>query len=219
MGAVSVNHLRARFGLGRTVAYRRTAVLVGAGLLERVPCLPGQARLLRATQRGLRMAALSGRVTVVSPALNGHHVARGWVAIGLERQHGPTAVLSERDVRMAEGMRRQPLGSSKIGELPTGQPRLHRPDLAVLDRDAVAVAVEVELSPKAPERLERIVRAWRRARWVGRVRYYAAAGPTTRGVARAITRARAEERVELVALEPWLERVVSSSAPEGGTPR
>jgi hypothetical protein len=219
MGAVAVDHLRARFGLGRTVAYRRTAALVQAGLIERVPCLPGQVRLLRATQRGLTMAGLSGRVTVVSPALHGHHVACGWVAIALEREHGREAVLSERDVRMAEGLRREPLASSKIGELPTGEARLHRPDLAVLDRDTVAVAVEVELSPKAPERLERIVRAWRRARWVGRVRYYAAGGPTTRAVSRAIARARAEERVELVRLEPWLERPLNSLVPEGGIPR
>jgi hypothetical protein len=204
MGAVSVDHLRARFALGRTVAYRRSAVLIEAGLIERVPCLPGQSRLLRATQQGLRMAGLSGRVAVASPALNAHHVACAWIAMWLERQHGQDAVLSERDVWMAEGIARQPVASSRIGELPNGEPRLHRPDLAVLNGRGVALVVEVELSPKAPERLERIVRSWRRARWVERVRYYAAHGATARGVARAIARARAAERVELVSLESVL---------------
>ena len=104
MGAVTLDQLRFRFGVGRTVAYRRSAVLVEAGLVERVPCVPGQARLLRATQRGLRMAGLSGRVAPAPPDLNGHHLACGWVAIALEHEHGVEAVMSERDLRMVEGL-------------------------------------------------------------------------------------------------------------------
>lgn len=156
------------------------------------------------------MAGLSGRVAPAPPDLNGHHLACGWVAIALEHEHGVEAVMSERDLRMVEGLQRRPLGSARIGEYPTGEPRLHRPDLAILARDVVALAVEVELTPKAPQRLQAIVRAWRRARWVEGVRYYAAAGPTARGLSRAIARAHAEERVEVVSVEPW---VSSSDVP------
>ena len=169
-----------------------------AGASDGRPLGPGHGRIAGAQRppRGVRMGGDRARATAWT---------RGR-SFGARRSDGrgnaPAAAGQLKDRRVAD----RPAAAA------SARPR-------VLEREAVAVAVEVELRPKAPERLERIVRAWRRARWVGRVRYYAAAGPTTRGVARAIGRARAEQRVELVALEPWLERVVSSSAPDGGTPR
>lgn len=153
---------------------------------------------------------------MASPELNGQHLACGWVAIALEQEHGRDAVMSERDLRMAEELQRRPLGSSRIGDLPTGEPRLHRPDLAVLAGDAVSLAVEVELTPKAPQRLQAIVRAWRRARWVEQVRYYVASGPTARGVARAIERVHAEARVEVVSVDPWVTPGKAPRALTGG---
>ena len=52
--------------------------------------------------------------------------------------------------------------------------------------------------PKAPQRLLRLIRAWRRASWVEEVRYYCAPGAARRAVERAVRSARAEERVRIL---------------------
>jgi hypothetical protein len=62
-----------------------------------------------------------------------------------------------------ERVHRTKVASAIVGELPDGRPMLHRPDLAVRD-DGRTIAIEVELTPKAPRRLERLVRSWPRAR-------------------------------------------------------
>jgi hypothetical protein len=62
------------------------------------------------------------------------------------------------------------------------------------------VAIEVELTVKAPERLRAIVRGWARSRAVGGVVYYAA--PQARhALERAIERELAAERVAVVPLD------------------
>lgn len=62
------------------------------------------------------------------------------------------------------------------------------------------IAIEVELSPKAPRRLEQIIEAWAWAEHVERVIYLCAPGETMRGVERAIERTYAEERVAIAEL-------------------
>lgn len=196
MGAVTLAHLRARFELGRTVAYRRIAACVAAGLLERVETLRGQPALIRATRRGLRFTGVDLRVAQVRPELVGHWIVCGDVALLLDAEFGQGAVLSEREIRALERDQGQPLASAVVGESPDGSEILHRPDLAVRS-DGHWVAVEVELTPKAPERLAAIVRAWRRARWVAAVRYYVRPGTTSPGLARAVRATHSEERVEV----------------------
>jgi len=62
MGAVTIEQIRTRFRIGRTVAYRRVAACTEAGLLERIDLLRGQPALIRATRRGFVSAApASGR--------------------------------------------------------------------------------------------------------------------------------------------------------------
>jgi hypothetical protein len=97
------------------------------------------------------------------------------------------------------------------------QPR-HRPDLVLWPHDpagGLPVAVEVELTVKAPERLATICRAWARARCVTGV-LYLAAPQTERAVQRAIEKAHAHERVVVVSLDALpmrpAERTVPSSA-------
>ena len=63
------------------------------------------------------------------------------------------------------------------------------------------IAVEVELSPKAPQRLERILAGWRKATCVEQVLYVCGDGATKRAVERAVRRARAEERIEVTDLK------------------
>jgi hypothetical protein len=89
-----------------------------------------------------------------------------------------------------------------LGERPDGRPRLHRPDLAVLCEEGRVISFEVELTPKAPQRLEQLIRAWRRASWVAEVRYYCAPGKTRRAVERAIANTHSQERVHAMEVLP-----------------
>ncbi len=202
IGVVTIEQLQARFGLGRTVAYRRVAACVEAGLLERQETLRGIPALIRATRRGLRYAGLRLSVAQAPLELVGHWIACGQVAVALEREFGSETVRSEREVRALERLRQEPIASAVIGEHRDRSRRLHRADLAVIG-DGV-VAIEVELTPKAPRRLEEIVRAWRRARWVDSTRYYVAAGSSRAGVERAVARVHAAERIEIRSLSEVL---------------
>lgn len=197
MGAVSVEHVRRRWSVGRSVGYALVARLADAGLIERVATLPGDPTLLRATQDGLRYARLGLSVAKVNPGQVDHWLACGEVALWAESQWGTDALMSERELRFAELDSRRSIGSAVVGELPSGRELLHRPDSLVADNGS-SVAIEVELTPKAPRRLEQIVRAWRRARHVERVLYVVPKGPTERAVRRVIGRKAAGERVHVV---------------------
>ena len=105
-------------------------------------------------------------------------------------------MLSERELRFAEQLESKPIASCVLGELPDGPQLLHRPDLVIANGER-PIAIEVELTPKAPARLKAIVKAWRRARHVERVIYFCPGGPARGAVGRAIRDARAEERVSV----------------------
>ena len=76
------------------------------------------------------------------------------------------------------------------------------------EREALPTVIEVELTVKAPRRLEEICRAWARARCVAGV-VYAAPAPVERALERAIARADADERIVVVPLEA----VIAAPAP------
>lgn len=196
MGAVTLDQVRARFRLGRTAGYRRIAVCAQAGLLDRVETLRGQPSLIRATKAGLQFTGLDLRSAQVRAELVGHWIACGEVALELEREFGSSVVLSEREIRAVEADLSRPVASAVVGERPDGSEIRHRADLAVR-RGESTLAIEVELTPKAPRRLEGIVRGWRRARWVSAIRYYALPGAAFAVVVRAVEATHAEERVEV----------------------
>lgn len=186
-----------RFGLGRTVGYRRLAVAVEAGLLEQVRLLHGEPGLYVATRRGLRWTGLEPlgpcRVSVGEFA---HWQACARLAAALGASGQP--VWSERELRAAEREAGRLIASVRVGQ----SDRLHRPDLVLPSgAERAVVAVEVELSVKSPRRLEAICRAWARARHVARVRYYAAPAPA-RALDRAMRAVRAEDVIEIRRL-PW----------------
>lgn len=200
MGAVTLDQVRVRFQLGRTAAYRRVAVCVNAGLLDRVDTLRGQPSLIRATKAGLQFTALDLRTAQVRAEQVGHWIACGEIALALEAEFGEASLLSEREIRSVEAEVGEPVASAIVGERPDGSWIRHRADLAVCCDDRT-LAVEVELTPKASRRLEEIVRGWRRARWVSAVRYYVPSGTTAEGVRRAIRATHSAERIELRELD------------------
>lgn len=196
-GVVAIEHLMAAAGLGRTAAYARVASCIEAGLLERLTVLRGEPSILRATRAGLRYAGLPFKVASLSPATVEHSLRCVSMALVLIEEFWPCEVLSERQLIAIEQVEGRPVFSAKLGELASGAPRLHRPDLAIVSGDGT-IAVEVELSAKAPRRLEALVRAWRRASWVGEVHYYCEPGITRRAVERAVEKTRAAERVRVL---------------------
>jgi hypothetical protein len=178
------------------MAYRRVAACVDRGLLERLDLVRAEPTLLRATRAGLRYAGLGLELAQVSPGSVNHWLSCASTALRLAEEVGPECVVSARELRLYERIEGRPIASAKTGEHPNGSPRLHRPDLAILGGDWV-IAVEVELTPKSPDRLLGLIRAWRRARWVEEVRYFCAPGPTRRAVEKSVRKARAEERVRV----------------------
>ena len=96
--------------------------------------------------------------------------------------------MGERELRREERERGAPLASAQLGSGPDGGPLLHRPDLVLwpnTSADPLPVAVEVELTVKAPRRLLEICRAWARCRAVAGVLYL---GGATRSSARSSAR-------------------------------
>ena len=200
IGAVTVDHLIARFELSRTTAYRRTAACLDERLLQRTQVLHRAPALLVATRDGLRSAGLGLKSVRISPSLAAHHEACADAVLWLEREYGPERVVSVRELIAEEHACGRAIASAKVGETIAGATQWHRPDFAVLGENG-SHPIEVELTPKAPARLDRIMRAWRRAACVERVTYLCAAGATTRAVTAAIERTRCDDTVSAVSLD------------------
>lgn len=200
-GIVAIEHVMVALGVGQAAAYRRVAACVERGLLARRRLLHSEPSLICATRAGLRYAGLGLPVAVISPGAVDHWLRCATTAQLLEAEFGPERILTERELRLLERLEGRPIASAKLGQLPSGHPRLHRPDLVVFAARGV-IAVEVELTPKAPRRLTALIRAWRGADWVAEVRYYCAAGATRRGVELAVARTYAEKRVHILEAPP-----------------
>jgi hypothetical protein len=200
VGAAGAEHVMARFGMGRSWAYARLSRLVADGLLEQKTLLYRQPGMYVASAEGLRWCGLE-RLGVyrVGPGGFQHAQELATAAVALNQGLPGWEVLSEREIRAAESDHGELVASVKVGELPGGRPALHRPDLAAVSPDGRLVAVEVELSVKAPRRLEGICRGYARARHIERV-YYLAAPAAARAVGRAVVEMRAQERIVVLVL-------------------
>jgi hypothetical protein len=198
IGAARAEHVMARFGMGQSWAYFRLSRLVRDGLLEQKTLLHRQPGLYIATAEGLRWT-LQERLGVYRVSAGGfaHAAEVASTAVALHRALPEWAQLSERELRLREAEEQKPIASVRIGELPGGRPALHRPDLALIAREDRVLAVEVELSIKAPRRLRAIARAYARARYLHHV-YYLASAPPARALARAIAEVRAEDRITVL---------------------
>jgi hypothetical protein len=205
----------------RVAIMQWTAQLLAAerdALLASCRPLAGQPALYTITRAGLRASGLRGLDRCrVTPANARHAIVCASVAAVLERCYPEYRVLGERELRRDERECDAPLASARLGRRPDGGPLLHRPDLVLWPNSAQAlvsgktselsvqaharpVAVEVELTVKAPRRLFEICRAWARCRCVAGV-LYLAASETARPLARAIEKAQAGEQIVVVSLD------------------
>jgi hypothetical protein len=204
MGAVTADALADRQAASLASARSRLQGAERDGQLSSRRPLAGQPALYTVTRAGLRATGLEGldpcRVTVANAA---HAIACAGVAAALERRYPDHWVLGERELRRDERARGIELASARLGRAPDGGQLLHRPDLVLWPSgpgSGLPVAVEVELTVKAPRRLRGICMAWARCRCVSGV-LYLAPPEVGRALARAIERASAGERIVVVPLD------------------
>src|ERR1051325_5814781 len=182
----------------RMVTSRATEVV---GPIERSLLLYGHSGLTVATWAGLRLCGLEDLgVARVSAASVAHWQASTTVAVLLESRRGSGTVGGVREIRAAERATGRPVATCEVGV------SAHLPDLVVWGPGGAGqeggLAVEVELTAKAPRRLEQIVRGWRRAVSQGVVRrvLYVCSPQALRAVERAIASTDAHQQVRTAAM-------------------
>ena len=216
MGAITAEALAVREQVSVASARGRLLAATRAGLLLRQRPLAAQPALFSATRAGMRSAGVCGLQPARVTASNAQHtIVCAGAAAALERTYPGHEVMGERELRRDEHQRGAPLASAVLGSAPDGTRLLHRPDLVIWPPNAsrLPVAVEVELTIKAPRRLLAICRAWARCACVDGVLYIA---PTEvrRALERAIEGAQANERISLITPGALGPERPANSAPE-----
>lgn len=204
LGAVTAEALAERLDVTTPSARARLLAAERQRLLERRRPLTDRPSLYAVTRSGLRVAGVSGLDPCrVCPSNALHAIECARVAATLERRYPDHRVQGERELRREERERGCVLASAELAVGGDGETLRHRPDLVLWspgDDRSSPVAIEVELTVKAPERLEKICLAWARSRCVAGV-LYLAPPQARRAVQRAIDRARAGEKVVALALD------------------
>jgi hypothetical protein len=208
MGAVTAEAVAVHLGVSPASARGRLQAAEAERLLQRCRPLTGHSALYTVTRAGLHRADVRGLDPCTVSASNALHLIEcARVAAALERCYPDHRVQGERELRGEERERHRALASAELGVGARGAGLRHRPDLVLWPTDpdgGLPVAVEVELTVKAPERLAAICRGWARARCVAGVLYLAPPA-VERAVLRAIDRAQARERVVVVPLDALSE--------------
>ena len=203
MGAVTAEALADRQGTSIPSARSRLVAAEREGLVSRQRPLTAQPALYVITGAGLRACGLHGLGACrITPSNALHVIACAGVAVALEHCYPDHRLLSERELRCQEGDAAAPLASVRLGHGPGGRPLFHRPDLVLCPARAdggLPVAIEVELSMKAPRRLADICRAWARARHVAGV-IYLAPPDVERALERAVELVRGGQRIVVAPL-------------------
>jgi hypothetical protein len=224
IGVVTCASLALRRRVSVASAQAMLSAAARAKQLARHRPLADRPALYTITRLGLRAAALDGvEPCRVSAASAQHMIACAHVAAALECRYPGQLVIGERELRKREREAGAALASVVLRRVGEYGPLMHRPDLVLLPRSGPPrrpVAVEVELTIKAPRRLAEICRAWTRSRHVDGVLYFAPPA-VERAVDRAIAVAQAGECVVVVPLDSLCsERPVSAgrSSPERSVP-
>ncbi len=198
LGAITAEALAVRCGLTPASARGRLGALVRRGLLAKRRLLLDAPALYTTTKAGLRACGVYGIDPFpLSPAIAHHASVCARVAAGLERSYPDHRLVGERELRRDERELARPLACARLAG-----DRTHHPDLILWPAQPgeLPVAVEVELTIKAPRRLAAICRAWAACPTVSGV-LYLAPERVSRALERAIEAARARERIVVVPLD------------------
>jgi hypothetical protein len=192
-------------------------------LLVRHQLLTDSPAVFTVTRAGMRAAGLTGLDPCrVSAANSLHTIACANAAAALQRCYPGQWIVGECELRREERRRGAPVAGAILSRRGGDRPTLHRPDLVLWSSSAglgSPTAVEIELTIKAPRRLEEICRAWARSREVSGVLYLATPA-VERALHRAIDRAHAGERIVVVSLDalplaPMPKQAMRRSIPSG----
>ncbi len=205
LGAITAEALALRHDVTLACARAQLVAAQRRGLLLRDRPLAGQPSLFAVTRAGLRACGSRGIQACSVRASNANHlIACAAVAAALERSYPHHRLIGERELRRDEREHGYPLASARLGALHGGKSLLHSPDMVLWPDDPngelLPVAVEVELTVKAPRRLAAICRGWARCRTVAGVLYIASADVKP-ALSRAVDKTRAHERIAVVALD------------------
>lgn len=204
MGAITAEALARRHDTTPAVEHARLGAAVRNGLLDRRRLLAQQPALYVLSRAGMRRCGLRGLEPCRVSASNARHLTVcASVAAALERGYSGYRVMGERELRRDERELGQSIASAQIGPGAGGERVLHRPDLVLWPLGSGAglpVAVEVELTVKAPRRLDAICRAWARCRTVAGA-LYIASPEAAQALARALARVHAQERIVVIGLD------------------
>jgi hypothetical protein len=221
MGAVTAEALAVSQATTPASARGRLQAAERAGLLARRRPLAQQPALYTLTRTGMSKCGLRGLDPCRVSAANARHLIEcAAVAAALEHCYPDHRVLGERELRRDQRESGTQSASARMGLGLHGEPLLHSPDLVLWPGESDAglpVAVEVELTIKAPRRLTDICRAWARCATVAGV-LYIAPPEVERALDRAIDRAQAHERIVVVGFDalPGIAEVLGAveTAPE-----
>jgi hypothetical protein len=207
LGAVTAEALAAHRKCSVASARGRLLALQKLGLIARWRPLAGEPSLYTVTQRGLRAIGVTGAAPARVSAAGARHALECSRAVtALECAYADRRVLGEPEFRRRERTHGRPLYSVPISGAGTGS--LHRPDLVLESahrEGSPPIAVEVELTVKAPRRLVAICRAWARCRYVSGV-VYLTSEEVEAPLARAVETAQAGGRIVQVRMDA-LERI------------
>jgi DNA-binding transcriptional ArsR family regulator len=177
------NHVQALLGVSAQTASRRLRALEQAGLVDRETLFYRYPAHYRIRRRGLEL--IGSRLGVPKRGLNvAHDVGVAWLWLAARRGAfgSLAAVVSERTMRSRDGAEahasrvtgrsgQEPFGVRLAGRGPRGRPRLHYPDLLLVDREGRRIAVELELSSKGRSRRHQIIGGYASDRRIDAVLY------------------------------------------------
>jgi hypothetical protein len=236
IGAVTAGSLALLDGTSEASARGRLAAAVRRGLLERSRPLAAAPSLYTVTRGGLRASGCE-RLACASVAAGRaeHAIACAHAAAALARCFPEHRLAGEAELLAAA---RSDAASARAAAVPAVRGGSHRPDMLLLPRDGGRpLAVEVELTAKAPARLAAICRAWARCPEVAGVLYLTGTTKVAGAVARAAAASAAERRIAIMGLQDALAagagaaplpahhppragiRPARASAPAAGSPR
>jgi hypothetical protein len=185
----------------RSVTLDRERRLREAGLIEAHPVFDAPTTILTATRRGLR-ACDRTELHAQPFSLGGarHSMIVAHVAAHLEL--AGEELFSEREITAEERWLGERVYSAERSSPPRDYGGYHRPDLIRFGGPAQPDAIEVELTNKAPKRLELLLHAWGMAvllRKVSRV-FYLCPPETASNVEKARRRIPRAEAIEILPL-------------------
>ena len=158
-------HVQALLRLTADAADGRLGELCDAGLMAERTVFAGFPTTYRSTRKGLDAVASSLRAPTIDVGRYDHEVGAAWLWLAARNgAFGPMReVIGERRLRSRDGSAADHPGSPRqlavrLGDVGrNGRPRLHHPDLLLVDPDGRRLAVELELTSKGRERRERIL--------------------------------------------------------------